>query len=222
VIRVVVGEDDLLVREGIARLLGTEDGIEIVESCHDEPSVLSAVDELQPDVVLTDIRMPPTQSDEGIRIAAALRDGHPQIGVVVLSQYSDPRYVLSLFDHGSARRAYLFKERLGHRFQLVEAIREVARGGSVVDPKVVEVLIDAPRRAAESPLARLTPRELEVLGQIAQGKSNRAIGESLVLTKRAVEKHVNSIFAKLRLPDDEDVSRRVYATLMFLAERHDA
>jgi DNA-binding NarL/FixJ family response regulator len=162
--------------------------------------------------------MPPSETDEGIRLAARLRESHPQIGVVVLSQYADPSYALALLGSGSDGRAYLLKERVHDRAQLVATIRAVAEGGSVIDPKVVEVLVAAKARADRSPLAELTPREREVLSEIAQGKSNTAIADSLVLTKRAVEKHINSIFMKLGLSDEEVVAKRVKATLMFLAD----
>jgi DNA-binding NarL/FixJ family response regulator len=170
-------------------------------------------------VVLTDIRMPPSDTDEGIRVAARLRESHPGIGVVVLSQYSEPSYALALLESGSERRAYLLKERVRDRAQLLSTIRAVAAGESVIDPKIVELLVAARTRANETPLAELTPREREVLAEIAQGKSNTAIAESLVLTKRAVEKHINSIFMKLGLSGSEDVAKRVKATLMFLAEQ---
>jgi len=169
-------------------------------------------------VVLTDIRMPPDQTDEGIRVAAELRLAHPEIGVVVLSQYAEPEYVLALLDDGSDRRGYLLKERVHHRGALVSAIDSVARGGSVIDPKIVEVLVAQRARAERSPLSDLTEREREVLAEIATGKSNSAIADSLVLTKRAVEKHINAIFMKLGLAASDDVSKRVKATLMFLAE----
>jgi DNA-binding NarL/FixJ family response regulator len=169
-------------------------------------------------VVLTDIRMPPSNTDEGIRLADQLRERRPGTGVVVLSQYAEPPYVLALLEHGSDRRGYLLKERIHDRGQLVSAIDAVAQGGSVIDPKIVEVLVAGKARAARSPLAELTPRERDVLAEMAAGKSNKAIAESLVLTKRAVEKHVNSIFMKLGLAESEDVSKRVKATLMFLAD----
>ncbi|MBV9310503.1 MAG: response regulator transcription factor, partial [Solirubrobacterales bacterium] len=171
-----------------------------------------------PDVVITDIRMPPSGAGEGIRIARILRETDPEIGVVVLSQYAEPGYALALFESGSAGRAYLLKERVRNREELIGAIETVAQRGSVIDPKIVDLLIAARARPRSSPLAELTPRERELLGEIASGKSNSAIAESLVLTKRAVEKHVNSIFAKLGLPEDQDVSRRVKATLMYLAD----
>jgi DNA-binding NarL/FixJ family response regulator len=217
-IRIALADDNLIVREGIGRILATEPGIEVIASCGDLPSLLDAVDQDPPDVVVTDIRMPPTGTDEGIQLAARLRDAHPQIGVVVLSNYSDPAYALSLMETGSAGRAYLLKERVHHRAQLLSAIESVAAGGSVMDPKVVEPLVAAKARGRRSPLSELTPREREVLAEIAQGKSNGAIAEDLVLTKRAVEKHINSIFLKLNLAVAEDVSKRVKATLVFLAD----
>ena len=224
-IRIAVGEDSLIVREGLEQLLAASPAIEIVASCSDLDSLLEAIDEREPDVVLTDIRMPPSRSDEGIQVATRLRETHPEIGVVVLSQFSDPTYVLSLLESGSDRRGYLLKERVHNRGELVSAIDTVAQGGSVIDPKIVEVLVTAKARAERSPLSQLTPREQEVLSEIAEGKSNTAIAESLVLTKRAVEKHINSIFLKLNLSYAEDVSKRVKATLLFLADadaRHDA
>ena len=217
-IRVILAEDSLLVREGLQQLLLSSPGIEVTATCSDVDSLLEAVDAHRPDVVLTDIRMPPSGTDEGIRVAARLRESHPEIGVVVLSQYSEPSYVLSLLESGSDRRGYLLKERLHNRGELVSAIDAVARGGSVIDPKIVEVLVAAKARAEQSSLSSLTPREREVLAEMAQGKSNTAIAESLVLTKRAVEKHINSIFMKLGLAGADDVSKRVKATLLFLSE----
>jgi DNA-binding NarL/FixJ family response regulator len=217
-LKIVVAEDNLLVREGIERLLSTSPDIDLVASCADYDAVAAAVDEHDPDVVLTDIKMPPTSTDEGIRLANQLRASHPKVGVVVLSQFSEPGYVLALFDAGSDRRAYLLKERLSDRSVLVSAIRSVAAGGSSVDSKVIDVLVFARSGAATSPLAELTPREREVLAEIAQGKSNAAIAEALFLTRRAVEKHINSIFQKLGLGSADDVSKRVKATLIFLAE----
>jgi DNA-binding NarL/FixJ family response regulator len=217
-IRVVIAEDSLLVREGIVKLLETSDEVEVVAQCEDLPGLIEAVASTEPDVVLTDIRMPPTGTDEGIRAAARLRAERPGIGVVVLSQYAEPAYALELFDGGSEGRAYLLKERVSDPAQLVGAIREVARGGSVVDPKVVEVLVAARTRAPASALERLTPRETEVLAEIAQGKNNAAVAASLVLSERAVEKHINSLFSKLGLSEEPEVHRRVKAVLLFLAE----
>src|SRR4051812_12473929 len=171
-----------------------------------------------PDVVLTDIEMPPFDGGEGIHVAARLRDSHPAVGVVILSQYADPAFALELLEAGSAGRAYLLKERVGNRAELTAAIHAVATGGSVIDPKIVETLIAEQVRVADSSVAALTAREREVLGEVATGKSNTAIAASLYLTKRAVEKHINAIFMKLGLRDSEDVSRRVKATLIFLAD----
>jgi DNA-binding NarL/FixJ family response regulator len=221
-ITVIVAEDSLLVREGIVRLLSKNDDVEISGLAVDLPELLAAVDEAPPDVVLTDIRMPPTGTDEGIRAAAELRERHPRVGVVVLSQYVEPGYALSLFDGGSQGRAYLLKERVSEGSQLIDAIRAVATGGSVVDPKVVETLVDARSRARSSPLEHLTPRELEVLSEIAQGKNNAAVAESLVLSERAVEKHINSLFSKLGLSEEPSVHRRVKAVLLYLADRDHA
>jgi DNA-binding NarL/FixJ family response regulator len=219
VYRLVVAEDAYLIREGIRSALEREEEeVEVLEYCSDLPSLLEAVERHRPNVVITDIRMPPTSTDEGIEAAAVLRESNPEIGVLVISQYVSPHYALKLFEHGSAGRAYLLKERVGHRIQLMEGIREVAAGGSVVDPKVVDVLVEARLRARNSPLTQLTKREREVLGGVASGKSNAAIAESLFLTKRAVEKNINSLFAKLGFTDDKAVSRRVRAALLFLAE----
>ncbi len=217
-VRVVIAEDSLLVREGIQELLAASPGTEVVGVCEDEDSVLAAIESSRPDVLLTDIRMPPTRTDEGIRLANDLRETHPGVGVVVLSQYSEPTYVLGLLDAGSDGRGYLLKERIHNRGELVAAIDTVAAGGSVIDPKVVEVLVEAKARADSSPLSALTSREREVLAELAEGKSNAAIAESLVLTKRAVEKHINSIFTKLDLAVADDVSKRVKAALLFLAD----
>jgi DNA-binding NarL/FixJ family response regulator len=220
-IRVVLGEDSYIVREGLQQVLARAPQIVVEAGCGDIDSLQREVEARQPDVVVTDIRMPPTETDEGIRLAAHLRAAHPEIGVVVLSQYSDPGYVLALLEAGSDGRAYLLKERVHDRGQLVAAIEAVASGESVIDPKIVEVLVAAKARAARSPLSELTPRELEVLAAIAEGKSNSAISDALVLSKRAVEKHINSIFLKLNLshsPGARDVSLRVKAALLFLSE----
>jgi DNA-binding NarL/FixJ family response regulator len=179
--------------------------------------LVRAIEEEEPDVVVTDIRMPPTGTDEGIQVARELRTTHPEIGVVVLSQFADPEYVLALLESGSGGRAYLLKERVNDPRELATAIKAVASGGSAVDSKVIEVLVQAHANDATSPLRDLTPREREVLAELAQGKSNGAIAESLVLTKRAVEKHINAIFMKLNLAAPDDVSRRVKAALVYLA-----
>ena len=217
--RLVVAEDAYLIREGIRSALEPEhDEVEVCEYCPDLPSLLQAVEQHHPNVVITDIRMPPSNTDEGIQAATELRESHPEIGVVVISQYVSPHYALKLFEHGSAGRAYLLKEHVGHRIQLMEAILEVGAGGSVVDPKVVDVLVEARMRAKNSLLARLSTREREVLAGVATGASNAAIAESLFLTKRAVEKNINSLFAKLDLADDKATSRRVRAALLFIAD----
>jgi DNA-binding NarL/FixJ family response regulator len=217
-VRLVIGEDAYLVREALTEILDKVDGIDVVRSCEDRDALVTAISEEHPDAVLTDIRMPPTGTDEGIQVARLLRETNPQIGVVVLSQFADPRYVLELLEAGSAGRAYLLKDRVSDTTQLVNAIEAVAAGGSVIDPTVVELLVRARSRTEASPLATLTPREHDVLSELAQGKSNSAIAGSLYLTKRAVEKHVNSIFMKLELGSPDDVSRRVKAALLFLAD----
>ncbi|HEX2052361.1 MAG TPA: response regulator transcription factor [Actinomycetota bacterium] len=218
-IRVVLAEDSFIVREGVARLLESAGGLELVAACEDYDSLMAAVEKHRPDVVLTDIRMPPTGTDEGIRAAAEIRNRWPEIGVVVLSQHADAAYALSLFDGGSERRAYLLKERVADLDHLLAAIREVAGGGSVVDPKVVEGLVAMRSRKKESLLRHLTPRETEVLEQMAQGKNNHAIAEALVLSDRAIEKYINVIFQKLELSSEMDLHRRVKAVLVFLAEQ---
>ena len=217
-IRVALGEDSLIVREGITRLLDADDEIVVVAAAGDLDSIREVCARESPDVLVTDIRMPPTHTDEGIRIAAELRDSHPGVGVVVLSQYADPVYALALFERGSDRRAYLLKQRVHNRAELTAAIRAVAEDGSMVDSQIVDGLVRARTQVEHSPLHDLTAREREVLTEIAKGKSNTAIAETLFLTKRAVEKHINSIFLKLRLADAEDVSKRVKATLMLLSE----
>ncbi|MFN2591523.1 MAG: response regulator [Candidatus Dormibacteria bacterium] len=218
-VSVVLAEDSYLVREGIQRLLELEEGVSVLDDCGDLDALRSAIEAHRPDVVVTDIRMPPTSTDEGVRIAAELRDSHPEMGVVVLSQFADAGYALALLERGSGRRAYLLKERVSEPEQLVGAIREVARGGSMIDPLVVEGLVAARSRAARSPLAELTQREGEVLAEMARGRSNAAIGGVLDLTERAVEKHINAIFSKLQLSEEPDVNRRVRAVLLYLAER---
>jgi DNA-binding NarL/FixJ family response regulator len=221
-IRVVLADDSYLVREAITHVLDIEPGFDLVATCEDGDALIAAVDAELPDVVLTDIRMPPSGDDEGITVANRLRETHPEIGVVVVSQYANPRYGVALLEGGSERRAYLLKEGLHDRAQLVGALTTVAEGGSVVDSKVVEALIFSQIRDENSPLGELTPRELEILSEIAQGKSNQAIADQLVLSKRAVEKHINAIFLKLDLTRDEDVSRRVKAALIYLSQRSTA
>jgi DNA-binding NarL/FixJ family response regulator len=217
-LRLVLADDSYLVREGVRQLIETQPDLQVVAVCSDFDSLLAAVETHQPDVVLTDIRMPPSGTDEGIRAAERLRQQHPKIGVVILSQYSDPDYALALLEKGATGRAYLLKERVSDIEQLANAIREVAHGGSVIDPKVIEGLVAAKVRKPQSPLAELTPREREVLGLMAEGKNNAAIAARLFLTERAVEKHINSIFSKLGLAEEKDTHRRVRAALLYLSE----
>jgi len=217
-IRIVLADDHYLVREGVAALIATEPGLELVATAEDHDQALAAIAQHRPHVVITDIRMPPTGTDEGVRIAAWLRTEHPDVGVVVLSQFVEPAYALALLEAGSAGRAYLLKERVSDIDELVAAVRAVASGGSWIDPKVVEALVTARSTPADSPLRHLTPRELEVLAEIASGKNNAAIAETLVLSGRAVEKHINSIFSKLGLSEEPALHRRVAAVLLFLGD----
>jgi DNA-binding NarL/FixJ family response regulator len=217
-IRVVLADDTYIVREGIRELLATVTDLEVVAVCSDLASLQAAIVAEKPDVVLTDIRMPPTNTDEGIRVSEDLRRSTPSVGVVVLSQYADAEYALALLDKGAGGRAYLLKERVSDLDQLANAIREVARGGSVIDSKVVENLITARARNRRTVLSDLTPRETEVLAAVAEGKNNAAIAGSLHLTEGAVEKHISSIFSKLGLSEEEAIHRRVKAALIYLAE----
>jgi DNA-binding NarL/FixJ family response regulator len=217
-IRVIIAEDSYVIREYLTATLSAAPEIELVAVCTNGQELASAISIWPSEVILTDIRMPPSGAEEGIRVATQLRASHPDVGVVVLSQYAEPSYALALLDESSSRRGYLLKERIRDRGELIRAIETVARGGSVLDPTIVDVLIEARTREAKSKLSQLTARELQLLAEIATGESNRAIADSLGLTKRAVEKHVNSIFSKLNLPQTADVSRRVKATLIYLAE----
>ncbi len=217
-IRVVLAEDHYLVREGIRRLLATQPDLDVVAVCTDLDSLLAAVEAEHPDVVVTDIRMPPGGADEGIQAAVRLRETNADVGVVVLSQYSEPRYALALLEGGSARRAYLLKERVEDVEQLAGAIRAVAEGGSIVDPKVVDVLMANRARAEPSPLDELTPREQDVLREMAEGKNNAAIARTLFLSERSVEKVIHSIFLKLGLAWEKEIHKRVKAVILYLAE----
>ena len=217
-IRVVLAEDHYLVREGIRRLLATQPDLDVVAVCTDLDSLLAAVEAEHPDVVVTDIRMPPGGTDEGIQAAVRLRETNADVGVVVLSQYSEPRYALALLEGGSARRAYLLKERVEDVEQLAGAIRAVAEGGSIVDPKVVDVLMANRARAEPSPLDELTPREQDVLREMAEGKNNAAIARTLFLSERSVEKVIHSIFLKLGLVWEKEIHKRVMAVVLYLAE----
>jgi len=217
-LRMVFAEDNYLVRAGTAALLEEVEDIDLVATVTDLESLLAAVEDMKPDIVLTDIRMPPTHTTEGIDAARRIRMEHPEIGVVVLSQYAEDEYAYELLKDGAAGLGYLLKERVADLDELVRALREVSRGGSVLDPKVVEGLVSRKERLAHSPLAQLTEREREVLDQMAQGKNNAAIAKALFLTERAVEKHINSLFHKLGLTEETDVHRRVMAVLAFLRE----
>jgi DNA-binding NarL/FixJ family response regulator len=214
---IVLAEDSFIVREGV-RMLLEEEGYELLAVVETFDELMEAVEGTPPDVVITDIRMPPSRTDEGIRAARAIRAAHPEIGVVVLSQYVEPEYALALFEDGSAGMGYLLKERVGDVGQLSEAIAAVQRGDSAIDPKVVDALVAGRPNRTESKVDRLTPREREVMAELATGKSNAAIAESLFLSERAVEKHINSIFTKLDLVPERETNRRVRAVLLYLAE----
>jgi len=213
---VVIAEDAFIVREGV-RLLLEEAGYDLLAAVETYDELIEAVERHAPDVVITDIRMPPTRTDEGVRAAREIRRSHPSTGVVVLSQYVEPEYATRLFEEGADGLAYLLKERLGDLEQFEHAIDEVRQGRSVVDPRVVDALVEA-RTRPKSPIERLSDRELEVLTEIAKGKTNSAIADSLFLSERAIEKHINSIFTKLDLLPEKETNRRVSAVLLFLAE----
>lgn len=216
-IRVAVADGSFLIREGLGQILAASPAVETVASCADSDGLRRAIDQFDPDIVVTEAGLPPSDTDEGIRIGGWLRDSHPDVGLLILTGESEPAYVLELLRTGSDRRGYLLKQRVGDAREILSAIDTLARGGSVIDPKVVEVLVAAKARAGNSPLQDLTPREQEVLAAIAAGNSNRAIAESLMLTRRGVEKHINSIFMKLGLTSAPEVSKRVMAALLFLA-----
>ena len=218
-IRIVIADDAYLVRVAVKHLIDGAARMVVVGECEDATSVPGVLDEQRADLLITDIRMPPSGDDAGIRLAATLRKTHPALAVIVLSTYADVAYALKLFEHGSDSRGYLLKDRIRDRAQVLDAVYAVTGGGSAIDPKIVEGLVSSSRGQRRSGLEELTPRELDTLALIAEGRSNAAIAESLVLTKRAVEKHVNAIFAKLDLGDPDDVSRRVMAVLLYLADR---
>lgn len=217
VLRLVLAEDSFLVREGVRLLIDTQPDWELAGVAGSLPALIDLVDEQHPDIVLTDVRMPPGNADEGIAAAETLARTHPEIGVVVLSQYVEPEWAVRLFAPSAAGRAYLLKERVGDLGQLRGAIEAVADGGTMLDPLVVDALVTA-RRPAESPLTRLTAREREVLELVARGLSNARIAQRLFVTERAVEKHISSVLLKLDLdPADDGVHRRVRAVLVYLA-----
>jgi DNA-binding NarL/FixJ family response regulator len=214
VLRVVLADDNYLVRQGLSALLTEADGIDIVATAAEPSSLLMAVDDHTPDAVLTDIRMPPTHTDEGIVVAKRIRAEHADIGVVVLSQYVEEDYAFALLADGVSGMGYLLKERVSDLEELVRALHEVARGGSVLDPMVVEALVA--RRSGDGPLLGLTEREREVLHEMATGRNNAAIAKTLFMSDRAVEKHIGSVFSKLGLAEEQQVSRRVMAVLAYL------
>lgn len=216
-IRLVIAEDNALLRDGMVRLFERVEDIEVLGACASLPALMTMVDEVNPDVVLTDIRMPPTGTDEGIQAASSIRLSHPETGVVVLSQFASPAYALALFENGSDRRSYLLKDRVADVDDLADAIRAVAGGGSRIDPRVVDELVAGRASSGRSPLSQLTPREREILAEIATGKSNCAIGATLYLSERAVEKHSNSILSKLGITSEPDINRRVKAVLVYLS-----
>jgi DNA-binding NarL/FixJ family response regulator len=216
-IRVVLADDAYLARVALAHVFQGSDVMTVVGECEDARGVPLMLDQQRADVLITDIRMPPSDGDEGIRLASRLRRSHPALGVIVLSSYADVDYALKLFEDGCDSRGYLLKDRIRDRTQVIDAVSAIADGGSVVDPKIVENLVRT-RRTGRSRIDELSPRELETLALVAEGQSNAAIAESLVLTKRAVEKHVNAIFAKLDLGDPDHVSRRVKAALLYLSD----
>ncbi len=215
-LRVVLADDSYLVREGIAALVAESDRLELVGAVEDLPTLLEAVDRLRPDAVLTDVRMPPTNTTEGLIAAREIRQRHPSIGVVVLSQHLAQEYAAELVKDGAAGLGYLLKDRVGDLDRFVESVRRVGEGGSALDPEVVARLLG--RRRREDPLDVLTPREREVLGLMAEGRSNGGIAEQLVVTERAVEKHVTSIFNKLDLAPAAEDHRRVLAVLAYLRQ----
>ena len=218
-IRVALGEADFLGREGMTRVLERLVGIELVAACSDLDALRSEIDRCRPDVVLVDAHMPPDGADGGVRLAAELRSTHPRMGVVVLSRRASASEATALFAEGSFRRGYLLQERVQDPTDIARALGEVADGGAVVDPRLIDELVAARRaRSSPSPLAILSPRELEIVGLIAEGLTNGAIAERLGITRRGVERHINAIFGKLDLGDPGDISRRVKTALLFLAE----
>lgn len=220
-IRVIVAEDDYLVREGTRAVLDAHPETEVVGTASDPASLEALFEDREVDAAILDIRMPPTHTTEGIDLALKLREIHPDVGIVVLSQHHDPEYVLALLEGGSERLAYLLKERLGQADELIRALREVTSGGSVLDPRIVNELLEAKRRRRSSRLSDLTPREMDVLAEMATGKQNSAIAAKLFISERSVEKHASSIFSKLGLSDSTDLNRRVAAVLFFLQRSSD-
>jgi DNA-binding NarL/FixJ family response regulator len=220
-IRVAIADDSYLIREALEGVLSHIDGVEHVASSASGDTLVAAIDSAKPNVVLVDLRMPPTGDEEGIRVAKQIRHEHPEVGVIVLSQFAGPAYALALLEDGAEGRGYLLKERVHDAHELKAAIEIVADGGTMIDPTLIQEILAAYVAPRRTPLDDLSPREREVLAQMAEGKSNAAIADSLFLTKRAVEKHVGQIFQKLGLEDDEVVSRRVTAVLLYLTDLPD-
>jgi DNA-binding NarL/FixJ family response regulator len=214
-VRVVLADDAVILREGLARLL-VEAGFDVVGQAADADELLEQIESTSPDVAIVDIRMPPTHTDEGLQAAAEIRAGHPSVGILVLSQYVRPSYALELLSHGTEGVGYLLKDRVSDLAELASSVRRVGEGGSVLDPSVVAQLVERPR-SGDDPLEDLTEREREVLSLMAEGRSNRAIGERLFITEHTVEKHVKNILGKLRLPESPDDHRRVLAVLTYLS-----
>jgi DNA-binding NarL/FixJ family response regulator len=218
-IRVVLAEDNLLLRAGAAALITALDGVELVALAEDRDGLLTAVEQYRPDVVITDIRMPPTHQTEGLAAAAQIRSLYPGMGVILLTQFAEPQYAEEFLRLGAAGAGYLLKERIGDIAELERSLQQVASGGSALDPQLVDALVQRSERAEGSPLGTLTRREREVLEQMAQGKNNAAIAKALVLTERAIQKHINALFSKLGLGESPDVDRRVAAVLTLLDAR---
>jgi DNA-binding NarL/FixJ family response regulator len=218
-VRVALADDHLLVREGVHRILDRDAQVVLVAAVADGDSLCTVIEEHAPDVVIADIGVVPSGRDEDMLLADLLHRQYPGTGLLVISQYVDPGYALALFRHGSAGRGYLLKDRICESDDLVAAVRDIAAGGSVIDPMVIEVLVSTRARTEQSPLRLLTPREQEILAELASGRSNAAIARELVITRRSVEHHISSIFAKLRLSEEADISRRVQATLLFLDDQ---
>ncbi len=215
--RIVVAEDNLLVRQGLVSLLATLPALDVVGTCASLPELIEAVQRHEPDVVLTDIRMPPDHQNEGIRAAALLRESHPDLGVVVLSQFVEPAYALALLEAGTNGRGYILKDRIDEVERLAGAIETVRLGGSFIDDEVVEALVRSRTRMVDSPLGALTERERDVLTEMATGATNSVIANRLGISEHAIEKHSNAIFSKLGLTEDAEINRRVKAVLVFLS-----
>jgi DNA-binding NarL/FixJ family response regulator len=216
-VRVALADDSFLAREALTGMLAGMPDVELVAACRDADELRAAFDEARPDIVLTEIPMPPSMTDEGLRLAAELRDSHPETAVIALSDACNPAYALALLAHGADRRAYLLKEHLRSPRQLLAAIETVSRGGSLIDTKVVEALMRRRQQSALSPIAELSEQGRATLVEMARGSSNAAIAKKLGITQRAVERQIHAIFEKLELPAARDVKRRVRAVLLFLA-----